>query len=113
MYLLVKFVIEGIIDSISDSVLDTDGKILFEAFAKGETVDIEKIIDKKKAILINRLIKNYKSEIQDIIDECNSMLKDNDIKKSRFEEWFTIKFNLMIEAEKQKKISLVLSKKDI
>ena len=110
MYLLVKFSIESIIDSISDSVLDTDGKILFESFAKGKTVDIERIIDKKKAILINRLIENHSYEIQDIINECNSMLMQNDIRKSRFEEWFTIKFNLMIESEKQKKISLVLSK---
>lgn len=110
MYLLIKFMTEGIIDSISDSVLDTDGRILFESFARGETVDVERIIDKKKAILINRLIQNHADEIKDIIDECNSMLKDDDIKKSRFEQWFTTKFNLMIESEKQKKISLVLSK---
>lgn len=110
MYLLVKFMTEGIIDSINDSVLDTDGKILFESFARCETVDVERIIDKKKAVLINRLIQNHADEIKDIIDECNSMLKDNDIKKSRFEQWFAQKYNLMIESDRDKKISLVLSK---
>jgi len=104
---------ESIIDSIDEKhwLKSVDSKMLFESFANEKIIDVNKVVSMKyEAIVINRILKNHKPAIQDIIDECNSMLMQNDIRKSRFEQWFTTKFNMMIESEKQKKISLALSK---